>query len=112
MTDSPIGHLRIGMASRRARCRPDSANSSANSSASVIREVDMSQPMESAARNGVTVGIPTRLHGHVLHAAPRHFPRRVQTLVHLPSTPVDCCPRSPGVPYFFHRQSCSPSENL
>ncbi|XP_075726551.1 uncharacterized protein LOC119165774 isoform X2 [Rhipicephalus microplus] len=53
MTDSPIGHLRIGMASRRARCRPDSANSSANSSASVIREVDMSQPMESAARNGV-----------------------------------------------------------
>ncbi|XP_075726553.1 uncharacterized protein LOC119165774 isoform X4 [Rhipicephalus microplus] len=53
MTDSPIGHLRIGMASRRARCRPDSANSSANSSASVIREVDMSQPMESAARNGM-----------------------------------------------------------
>ncbi|KAL3192345.1 hypothetical protein MRX96_059156 [Rhipicephalus microplus] len=52
MTDSPIGHLRIGMASRRARCRPDSANSSANSSASGISEVDMSQPMESAARNG------------------------------------------------------------
>ncbi|KAL3192312.1 hypothetical protein MRX96_059131 [Rhipicephalus microplus] len=52
MTDSPIGHLRIGMASRRARCRPDSANSSANSSASVISEVDMNQPMESAARNG------------------------------------------------------------